>query len=104
MHARQLDPARLFGGPDAVAATPRPLAWPPSALTGEQPRLLCSIRMKDIVLKLEEREGVFCRVVTHVNSGWKDYFAEIYFHGSSGSSVQVCFSFMAKTLENHNKS
>ena len=52
-HARQLDPARLFGGPDAVAATPRPLAWPPSALTGEQPRLLCSIRVKDIVLKFE---------------------------------------------------
>ena len=32
------------------------------------------------------------------------YSLDSAFEESSGSSMQICFSFMAETLENHNKS
>ena len=59
---------------------------------------------RDHLHQYEEREGLKCKAVTQLNSAWKDLFVGIYFCGSLGASVQVCFSFMAKTLENHNKS
>ena len=42
--------------------------------------------------------------MTHLNSTYKDLFAVIRFSEKLGSSMKIYFSFMAKTLENHNKS
>ena len=60
--------------------------------------------MKDLAQQLEQVQGLSAKSVTQLNSTYKDLLAAIRFHESLGSLVQMCFSFMAKTLENHSKS
>ena len=48
-------------------------------------------------------QGLSEEPMTHVNITYKDLFAGIRLVESVGSSLQMYFSFMAKTLENHNK-
>ena len=52
--------------------------------------------------------GPVVNAMTRVKSAWEDLLTRICFRGSSGSRMQMCFSFMAfnlaENLENHNKS
>jgi hypothetical protein len=41
--------------------------------------------------------------MTQLNIALEGLFAVIYFRETSGSSLQLCFSFIAKTLKIHNK-
>ena len=59
--------------------------------------------MKDLVQELGEREGPNYESCDSGNSTYKDLFAGIRFSEKLGSSVQIYFSFMAETLENHYK-
>ena len=43
-------------------------------------------------------KGLTVKLLTHMNSAWKDLFAEVYFRESLGASMQIYFSFMAKTI------
>ena len=71
-------PARPHRAESAVGRLPRAVA-------------LLLNQEKGLAQQLEEREGPICTLVTHVNSAYEDLFAGIYFHRSSGASVQMCF-------------
>ena len=55
-------------------------------------------------MNLSNGKDLTANSVTQLNSAYKDLFAGIHFSGKLGSSVQIYFSFMTDTFENHNKS
>ena len=83
-----------------------PAADEPSPTGIEPPRAFPLLKFTSGALRknLKKGKGLSAKSVTHVNSDWKDRFAGICFRKSSGSLVQIYFSFMAETLENHNTS